>query len=98
MILAAAAFAEGLEDVNGNKVPPPPELLLALKIEQWGVSMLFSEPLPIGEIRRMTAALNVYRAFISFRSGAHNSASWAQSHPGDLDIITSVRELRLREG
>lgn len=87
LILAAADFAEYGEE-------PPPELLQAFRVEQWGFAALYSEPLPAGEIRRMTTALNVYRAHLSFLSGSHQAARWAESHPNELAIVQSVRELR----
>lgn len=87
----ATEFAE-------NTGEPPSELLQAFRLEQWGAQALYNEPIPAGEIKRMTVALNIYRAHLSFASGSHQSARWAETHPNELNIVQSVRKLRQEEG
>jgi hypothetical protein len=91
----AADCGEGLLDIDGNKVPAPPELATAWRIQQWGAQTLYNEPLSAGEVARMTAAKNVYDAFISYRAGQSNVAKWASTHPQELEIVSKIREMRM---
>jgi len=93
--VAAADFAEGYTDEDGNKLPPPPELVLAWQVEQWGATAIFgSHEIPVRLLRRMSNALNVYKAFSSYTAGSNNAAEWARSHPVYLDVVRHIRELR----
>lgn len=87
-MLAVAAYAEYDDE-------PPPELLQAFRVEQWGAAALFSEPIPAGEAHRMSVCLNVYKAFMSYRANAKNAAQWAQNYPAAVDIVSNVRKLRM---
>jgi len=92
MILAAAACAEG----NG---PSPPELEAAWQAQAWHA---LPEPGGLldqraGELRRMTAALNVYEAVRSWRRST-DWAKWAQDNPEDWRTVQYVLKLRERHG
>ena len=100
LILAVADFAE--YGNNPNREPdepifrPPPELLLAWKVQEWGSLAVFgNQEIPAGLLNRMTTALNVYRAVISYIAGSNaNFAEWAAKNPGYLEIVTDIREMR----
>ena len=92
MILAAAAYAE-----DAKKNAPPPELLLAFQAEQWGV---LPEPgglrdQRIGELDRLTAALNVYRAMKSYKDcPPKDRSSWHKNNPQAHDIWRDILDMR----
>lgn len=92
MILAAAAHAE---DASSK---PPPELSLAFKADQWGV-------LPetgglrdqrIGELDRMTVALNVYRAMKGYKDMRKHEdrQRWRENNPQGWQIYLDILKLR----
>ncbi len=81
-----------------EKKPPPPELTLALQCDQWG-----SLPEPggvrdqrIGELSRMTTALNVYRAVKGFRDaqGKKGKKAWRDANPQAYQIYLDVVDLK----
>lgn len=88
LILAAADFAEG------DNTEPPPELFLAWQVEQWGAEAVFGTVVPARLLMRMSASVNVYNAFTNYIAGSHQAAEWARSHPAQLRIVQSVREMR----
>ena len=95
LILAAADFAEEIEDEDGNKAEPPPELILAWQVQQWGYVAVFGDqPMPANMLRRMSACLNYYNATISYIAGSHNIAEWARANPVHLKMTTTIREMR----
>ena len=88
MILAAAAHAEG-------KGPPPPELELAWQAEAWRALPEAGGLLDqrAGELDRMAAALNVYRAFRGWK-GSTNWATWANGNKEAWRVVQTVLEMR----
>lgn len=94
MILAAAAYAEGDTDENDIPLPPPPELVLAFQVEQWGAEAAYGKEIPAQLLRRMGTCLNVYNAFISYVAGSLRAAEWAAANPVKFGIVAKVRELR----
>ena len=92
MILAAAAHAE-----DAKKNAPPPELSLAFRAEQWGV---LPEPgglrdQRIGELDRMTAAMNAYRAMKGYRDcKPEDRSEWRKNNPQAWDIYLDILDLR----
>ena len=83
---------------NPGKNPPPPELTLALQCDQWG-----SLPEPggvrdqrIGELQRMTSALNVYRAVKGYRDagGKGGKKAWREQNPQAYQIYLDVVDLK----
>lgn len=89
--MASADYAEAIE-----RATPPYELSLAFQLEKWGVSAVWNGRVPFNLLKRMSAAKNVYDAFISYRAGMRNAARWAEQNPSALDIVTMIRELRER--
>ncbi len=92
MILAAAAHAEDAKNA------PPPELSLAFKAEQWGT---LPEPgglrdQRIGELDRMTVALNAYRAMKGYKEARTQEARdrWRESNPQAWKIYLDILDLR----
>lgn len=84
MILAAAACADG----DG---PPPPELTLAWRCEQYHVLPYPGGLLdqPAGLVNRMTAALNaftVWRAYIQ----APRKGEWIAANPDGWRIVGEI--------
>ncbi len=78
--------------------PPPPELTLALQCDQWGT---LPEPggvrdQRIGELSRMTTALNVYRAVKGFRDaqGKKGKKAWRDANPQAYQIYLDVVDLK----
>ena len=90
--MAGADYAE-FGDEYGDE--PPPELLLAWQVEQWGsVAVFGAREIPANLLRRMSSCLNVYKAFLSYVAGSNNIAKWATANPVYLEIVTMVREIR----
>ena len=94
LILAAADCAEGVTDENGVPVQPPPELILAWRIERWGAGAVFDGPIPAKLLARMGAVQNVYNAFMSYKAGSGNFAKWAELNPQHFAIVAEIREMR----
>ena len=94
-MLSVADYAEGLTDDEGNEILPPPDLLQAFRVEQWGAAALYDEPIPAGEIHRMTVCLNVYKAFLSYRAGSNDLPRWVQSNPQASEIVMDIRRMRM---
>ena len=89
-MLAAAAAAEG---VGGM----PAELVLGLQCERWGA---LPEPgglldQKLGLLARMSAAVNVYKAFVSERQrGNVPLTEWSRRNPGAWKMLASVEKMR----
>lgn len=92
MILAAAAYA----DDASNK--PPPELSLAFKADQWGVLPELGglRDQRIGELERMTAYLNVYRAMKGYKEARtqEERERWRKSNPQGWAIYLDILDMR----
>ena len=92
MILAAAAYAE-----DSKKNAPPPELSLAFQAERWGT---LPEPgglrdQRIGELDRMTASMNAYRAMKSYKDcKPEDRPSWRKNNPQAHDIWRDILDMR----
>jgi len=93
-----ADYAEGYTDDDDNPLPPPPELVMAFQVEKWGAAAVFSGPLPVKTLRRMSACLNIHSAISSYEAGSHRLADWARTHPQQADLIVSIREMRRHAG
>jgi len=89
------AAAECAEDAN---TPPPPELAMAWRVERWGSAAVWQGEIPMRLVRRMTAAANVYSAFMSYASGKTSIAQWATRNPIYFKIVTDVRTMRANNG
>jgi len=87
------AAADCAED---DTAPVPPELSLAWQIERWGADAVLPGPLPVRLLKRMSACLNVYTAFTSYRAGAYRLADWATANPSHLQIVTEIRLMRMQ--
>ena len=83
---------------NPKKHPPPPELTLALQCDQWG-----SLPEPggvrdqrIGELSKMTTALNVFRAMKGYRDaqGKKGKKAWRDANPQAYQIYLDVVKVK----
>jgi hypothetical protein len=98
LALAAAAYAEGLEDEYGNKALPPPELTLAWQVERWGADAVLGAVIPVRLLRRMNATTNIYGAFMSFELGKKRVVEWANRHPKEYEIVHEIRTLRIQHG
>ncbi len=95
LILAAAACTENSEDDDEERTPPPPELRLAWQVEQWGKEAVLGDgAVSANLLARMTAARNVYNAFVSFRAGSDRLADWARANPVYSQIVTNIRRMR----
>ncbi len=88
LILAAADCAENVD------AQPPPELILAWRIERWGAGAVFDGPIPAKLLARMGAAQNVYNAFMSYKAGSGNFAKWAELNPQHFALVAEIREMR----
>ena len=88
LILAAAECAEDKD------APPPPELILAWRVQRWGAAAVFDGELPAMLLNHMTVALNTYSAFESYKAGSSDFARWAESNPLQFAIVAEVREMR----
>jgi len=86
---AAYAYADG----SG---PMPHEIELSWQIERYGAQAVMGRPyLGAAEIRRMTAADNVLRAYRSRESyrdeeGQENWAEWARKYPELNRLLISI--------
>jgi hypothetical protein len=96
--LAVADYAEGYTDDDDNPLPPPPELVIAFQVDQWGASAVYDGSLSVKLLRRMSACLNTYNAVNSYKAGSNRLADWARAHPKQADLIVSIREMRLQNG
>lgn len=90
MILAAADCAEG-------KGPPPPELELAWQAKQWNA---LPEPgglrdQRVGELARMSAALNTYNA-VRLWCFTTEQLRFPERHPDAWEIVSCIIGLRRR--
>lgn len=97
LILAVANYAEGLREDDDTPCKPPPELVLAWRIEQFGSEAVLGRVLYADELSKMTTCVNVYSAVSSFRVNSINAAEWARRNPSQLKIVSKIRELRNME-
>ena len=88
LILAAAECAEDKD------APPPPELVLAWRVERWGAGSVFEGAIPVKLLTRMSVLSNIYNAFLSYKAGSSNFAKWAEMNPHYFAIVAEIREMR----
>ena len=85
---AAYAYADG--------GPISREVLLLAYIDRFGVDAVMGRQLGAGEMRRMTVAENIVKAYRS-RAKADNWAEWANLYP-DLNRILEDAMLAVEDG
>lgn len=75
--------------------PPPPELRLAWRIQQWGPPDGNGwNDWPAGQLDRMSAVLNVYNAMMAYVGGSGN-VEWMDANPAAARTVTRITKWRM---
>ena len=88
---AAYLYAEG----SG---PCPKEIEIGMYIETFGAAAVLGRVMGAGELRRITAARNVVRAYLSRkyyrdRDGNENWVEWTREHPDLARILDAAEQV-----
>lgn len=84
---AAPKLIQAVGDFAYSEGQPPTDLIRAFDYKAYGVNVL---DLPPGEVRRVTAAFNLYQSIKGYRNAAakNKTAEWSKQNPDAYDTFT----------
>ena len=83
--------------IEGENDTPPPELRFVFRVNRWGNPTGGGwHDWPAGMVRKASYVDSIYRAYSGYKSVAGRTTEWANRHPQEYELVTSLLEQRIK--